>query len=131
MGIGFAIPINTAKQVMESILTNGSVTRGWIGVEPQNLSKELAESLNIPANTIGVLISGVLDGGPAEKAGMKPGDVLLEVNGQKVGDVVALLNSIAQTNPGDEAKINLLRKGKQMALKVQVGKRPKSQTAAR
>jgi serine protease DegQ len=126
MGIGFAIPINTAKQVMESILTNGSVTRGWIGVEPQNLSKELAESLNIPANTIGVLISGVLDGGPADKAGMKPGDVLLEVNGQKVGDVVALLNSIAQTNPGDEAKINLLRKGKPMALKVQVGKRPKS-----
>jgi len=131
MGIGFAIPINTAKQVMESILTNGSVTRGWIGVEPQNLSKELAESLNIPANTIGVLISGVLDGGPADKAGMKPGDVLLEVNGQKVGDVVALLNSIAQTNPGDEAKINLLRKGKPMALKVQVGKRPKSKSAAR
>ena len=131
MGIGFAIPINTAKQVMESILTNGSVTRGWIGVEPQNLSKELAESLNIPANTIGVLISGVLDGGPADKAGMKPGDVLLEVNGQKVGDVVALLNSIAQTNPGEEAKVALLRKGKGVTLKVQVGKRPKSKSAAR
>lgn len=131
MGIGFAIPINTAKQVMESILTNGSVTRGWIGVEPQNLSKELAESLNIPANTIGVLISGVLDGGPADKAGMKPGDVLLEVNGQKVGDVVALLNSIAQTSPGEEAKVALLRKGKGVTLKVQVGKRPKSKSAAR
>ena len=126
MGIGFAIPINTAKQVMESILTNGSVTRGWIGVEPQNLSKELAESLNIPGNTSGVLISGVLEGGPADKAGMKPGDVLTQVNGQKVDDVVALLNRIAQTNPGDEAKINLLRKGKEMGLKVQVGKRPKS-----
>ena len=131
MGIGFAIPINTAKQVMESILTNGSVTRGWIGVEPQNLSKELAESLNIPANTIGVLISGVLDGGPADKAGMKPGDVLLEVNGQKVGDVVALLNRIAQANPGEEAKVALLRKGKEITLKVQVGKRPKSKSAAR
>jgi serine protease DegQ len=126
MGIGFAIPINTAKQVMESILTNGSVTRGWIGVEPQNLSKELAESLNLPKNTTGVLISGVLEGGPADKAGMKPGDVLLEVNGQKVGDVVALLNRIAQTSPGDEAKVALLRKGKAMTLKVQVGKRPKS-----
>ncbi len=126
MGIGFAIPINTAKQVMESILTNGSVTRGWIGVEPQNLSKELAESLNLPKDTTGVLISGVLEGGPADKAGMKPGDVLLEVNGQKVGDVVALLNRIAQTNPGDEAKVALLRKGKAMTLKVQVGKRPKS-----
>ena len=126
MGIGFAIPINTAKQVMESILTNGSVTRGWIGVEPQNLSKELAESLNIPLNTSGVLITGVLNGGPADKAGMKPGDVLTQVNGQKVGDVVTLLNRIAQTNPGDEAKVSLLRKGKEMSLKVQVGKRPKS-----
>jgi serine protease DegQ len=131
MGIGFAIPINTAKQVMESILTNGSVTRGWIGVEPQNLSKELAESLNIPANTAGVLISGVLEGGPADKAGMKPGDVLTQVNGQAVNDVVTLLNRIAQTNPGDEAKINLLRKGKPMTLKVQVGKRPKSKSVAR
>jgi serine protease DegQ len=111
---------------MESILTNGSVTRGWIGVEPQNLSKELAESLNLPKDTTGVLISGVLEGGPADKAGMKPGDVLLEVNGQKVGDVVALLNRIAQTNPGDETKVALLRKGKPMTLKVQVGKRPKS-----
>ena len=126
MGIGFAIPINTAKQVMESILTNGSVTRGWIGVEPQNLSKELAESLNLPKDTAGVLISGVLEGGPADKAGMKPGDVLTQVNDQKVGDVVALLNRIAQTNPGDETKVALLRKGKPMMLKVQVGKRPKS-----
>ena len=131
MGIGFAIPINTAKQVMESILTSGSVTRGWIGVEPQNLSKELAESLNLSKDINGVLISGVLEGGPADKAGMKPGDVLMQVNGQKVNDVVALLNHIAQTNPGDEAKIDLLRKGKEMSLKVQVSKRPKSKSAAR
>jgi serine protease DegQ len=131
MGIGFAIPINTAKQVMESILTSGSVTRGWIGVEPQNLSKELAESLNIPKDTTGVLISGVLEGGPADKAGMKPGDVLTQVNGQAVNDVVTLLNRIAQTGPGDEAKINLLRKGKPITLKLQVGKRPKSKAAAR
>ena len=126
MGIGFAIPINTAKQVMESILTNGSVTRGWIGVEPQNLSKELTESLNIPANTSGVLISGVLEGGPADKAGIKPGDVLTQVNSQTVNDVVTLLNRIAQTSPGDEAKVNLIRKGKEITLKLQVGKRPKS-----
>jgi serine protease DegQ len=131
MGIGFAIPVNTAKQVMESILTSGSVTRGWIGVEPQNLSKELAESLNLPKDTTGVLISGVLEGGPADKAGMKPGDVLTQVNGQAVNDVVTLLNRIAQTGPGDEAKINLLRKGKPMTLKLQVGKRPKSKAAAR
>jgi len=126
MGIGFAIPVNTAKQVMESIVTNGSVTRGWIGVEPQNLSKELADSLNLPKDTTGVLISGVLDGGPADKAGMKPGDVLTQVNGQAVNDVAALLNSIAQTNPGDEAKVTLLRKGKELSIRIQVGKRPKS-----
>jgi serine protease DegQ len=126
MGIGFAIPINTAKQVMESILTNGSVTRGWIGVEPQNLSKELAESLNLPKDTTGVLISGVLDGGPADKAGLKPGDVLRQVNGQSVNDVAALLQRIAQTNPGDEVRISLLRKTKEMNIRIQVGKRPKS-----
>ena len=125
MGIGFAIPINTVKQVMESILTNGSVIRGWIGVEPQNLSKELAESLNIPVNTSGVLISGVLEGGPANKGGMKPGDVLTKINDHKVGDVLALLNQIAQASPGDEVKVILLRKGKEITLKVQVGKRPK------
>jgi serine protease DegQ len=124
MGIGFAIPINTAKQVMESILTNGSVTRGWIGVEPQKLNKELAESLNLPKDITGVLISGVLEGGPADKAGMKPGDVLTQVSGQKIDDVVTLLYRIAQTNPGDEAKVVLLRKGKEITLKVQVGKRP-------
>jgi serine protease DegQ len=131
MGIGFAIPINIAKQVMESILTNGSVTRGWIGVEPQNLSKELAESLSLPKDTTGVLISGVLEGGPADKAGIKPGDVLTQVNGQAVNDVAALLNRIAQTNPGDDAKVSLLRKGKEISLRVQAGKRPKSKSAAR
>jgi serine protease DegQ len=126
MGIGFAIPVNTAKQVMESILTNGSVTRGWIGVEPQNLSKELAESLNLAKDTTGVLISGVLEGGPADKAGMKAGDVLTQVNGQALNDVAALLNRIAQTNPGDEVKVTLLRKGKELSIRIQVGKRPKS-----
>jgi serine protease DegQ len=111
---------------MESIVTNGSVTRGWIGVEPQNLSKELAESLNLPKDTTGVLISGVLEGGPADNAGMKPGDVLTQVSGQAVNDVAALLNRIAQTNPGDEAKVTLMRKGKEINIRIQVGKRPKS-----
>jgi serine protease DegQ len=126
MGIGFAIPINTAKQVMESILINGAVTRGWIGVEPQNLSKELAESLSLSKDIAGVLISGVLEGGPADKAGIRPGDVLTQVNGQAVNDVAALLNRIAQTNPGDEVKVTLLRKGKEITIRIQVGKRPKS-----
>ena len=126
MGIGFAIPINLAKQVMESILTNGSVTRGWIGVEPQNLSKELSESLGLPATTEGVLLSGVLEGGPADRGGAKPGDVLIYVNDQGVKDVTGLLNRIAQFGPGDAVIVKVLRKGKEITLTVQIGKRPKA-----
>ena len=125
MGIGFAIPVNLAKQVMESILANGSVTRGWIGVEPQNLSKELSESLGLPANTEGVLISGVLENGPAARGGIKPGDVLITVNGNPIKDVRSLLNQIAQISPGNDAKLTILRKGKEMELIAQTGKRPK------
>jgi serine protease DegQ len=125
MGIGFAIPISLAKQVMESILNNGSVTRGWIGVEPQSLSKELAESLGLPGNTEGVILSGVLEGGPADRGGAKPGDVLIAVNSQATKDVRALLNQIAQLGPGNEATIKVLRKGKELELKVSIGKRPK------
>jgi len=125
MGIGFAIPINLAKQVMESILKNGSVTRGWIGVEPQNLSKELSESLGLPGNTEGVLISGVLEGGPAARSGVKPGDVLTAVNGNKTKDVRQLLNQVAQIGPGNEASLRIFRKDKELELKIQTGKRPK------
>jgi serine protease DegQ len=125
MGIGFAIPVNLAKQVMESILSNGGVSRGWIGVEPQNLSKELSESLGLAENTQGVLLSGVLDGGPAAKGGVQPGDVLTAVNGNGTKDVRQLLNQIAQIGPGNEATLKILRKNKELELKVQTGKRPK------
>ncbi len=128
MGIGFAIPINLVKQVMESILKNGGVTRGWIGVEPQNLSKELSESLGLPSNTAGVLISGVLEGGPAARGGIKPGDVLVSVNGNSTQDVRQLLNQIAQIGPGNEATLKILRKDKALELKVQTGKRPRPKT---
>ena len=130
MGIGFAIPINLAKQVMESILANGSVTRGWIGVEPQNLSKEPSESLGLPANTEGVLISGVLENGPAARGGIKPGDVLIAVNGNPIKDVRSLLNQIAQISPGNVAKLTILRKGKEMELTAQTGERPKANQLA-
>ncbi|QWD68457.1 Do family serine endopeptidase [Polynucleobacter sp. VK25] len=125
MGIGFAIPVNLAKQVMESILANGSVTRGWIGVEPQNLSKELSESLGLPGNTVGVLLSGVLEGGPASRGGALPGDVLTALDNKPIKDVRDLLNQVAQINPGNQAKLTILRKGKQVELTAQIGKRPK------
>lgn len=130
MGIGFAIPVNLAKQVMESILANGSVTRGWIGVEPQNLSKELSESLGLPANTEGVLLSGVLEGGPAARGGAKPGDVLIAINGQPIKDVRGLLNQVAQINPGNQAKLTVLRKNKELELITQIGKRPRPKQQA-
>jgi serine protease DegQ len=125
MGIGFAIPVNLAKQVMESILTNGSVTRGWIGVEPQNISKELAQSLNLPINTTGVLITGVLEGGPADRAGIKPGDVLTKVNGQETKDVRQLLNQVAKQQPGELITTEFLRRNETLTLKIKVAKRPK------
>lgn len=125
MGIGFAIPVNLARQVMESIITNGSVTRGWIGVEPQNLSKELSQSLGLPLNTEGVLLSGVLEGGPADRAGMKPGDILSAINNQSIKDVRVLLNLVAQLGPGNNVTAKILRKGKEIELPVQIGKRPK------
>ena len=125
MGIGFAIPVNLAKQVMESIVGNGSVTRGWIGVEPQNLSKELAESLGLPSNTQGVILSGVLEGGPAARAGAKPGDVLTSVNKESTTDVRQLLNQIARLEPGSTANVQVFRNGKELTLQIQIGKRPK------
>jgi serine protease DegQ len=128
MGIGFAIPVNLAKQVMESIISNGGVTRGWIGVEPQNLSKELAESIGLAFNTQGVLLSGVLEGGPADRAGAKPGDVLIAVNGQPIKDVRELLSKVSELKPGAEATLSALRKNKELELRVQIGKRPKPKT---
>ncbi|APB97985.1 trypsin-like peptidase domain-containing protein [Polynucleobacter asymbioticus] len=125
MGIGFAIPVNLAKQVMESILTTGGVTRGWIGVEPQNISKELSESLGLPANTEGVLLPGILEGGPAARGGAQPGDVLISVNDKPIKDVRQLLNQITQIGPGNTANLKVLRKNKTLDLKVQTGKRPK------
>ncbi|MBT8562334.1 Do family serine endopeptidase [Polynucleobacter paneuropaeus] len=125
MGIGFAIPVNLAKQVMESIISNGGVTRGWIGVEPQNLSKELIESMGLTSNAQGVLLSGVLEGGPADRAGAKPGDVLTAVNGQPIKDVRELLSKVSELKPGADATISALRKNKELELKIQIGKRPK------
>ena len=101
-----------------------------IGVEPQNLSRELSESLGLPADTQGVLLSGVLEGGPAARGGIKPGDVLIAVNNNPTRDVRQLLNQIAQITPSQEAKLKVLRKDKQFEIAVQVGKRPKPKKLA-
>lgn len=129
LGIGFAIPVSTAKQVMESIIQNGQVLRGWIGVEPQDITPELAESFGLPRNS-GAIVAGVLQGGPADKGGLRPGDIFVSINDQPVNDTTSMLNQIAQLTPGSGAKMRMLRKDREVALYVTVGKRPKQQPAA-
>jgi serine protease DegQ len=124
MGIGYAIPVSTARQVMEQIIQKGSVTRGWIGVGVQDVTREIAASFKLPA-TGGVLITQVERGGPADKAGVKLGDVLLAVNGRPVADATAMLNSISALQPGEDAKLKVSRNQAENELTVTVGRRPK------
>jgi len=123
LGIGFAIPVTTARSVLESIITTGSVTRGWIGVEPQDLTPEIAESFGLK-QTSGAIIAGVLQGGPADKGGVKPGDILLSVNDEDIDDTTKLLNVIAQIKPGVGAKLHVIRKNKELTLNIKIGTRP-------
>ncbi|WP_175741632.1 Do family serine endopeptidase [Burkholderia ambifaria] len=123
LGIGFAIPVSTARTVLESIITTGSVTRGWIGVEPQDVTPEIAESFGLQQKT-GAIVAGVLQGGPADKAGIKPGDILVSVNGDEITDTTKLLNTVAQIKPGTSTKVHVVRKGKEFDVNVVIGKRP-------
>ncbi|GAO26724.1 HtrA2 peptidase [Alicycliphilus sp. B1] len=104
MGIGFAIPVSTAKQVLEGIVRDGQVTRGWIGVEPNELSPELAQTFGVKA-TEGVIITGVLQGGPAAQAGIRPGDVILKVAGKSTDNVSQLLTAVAALQPGQAGEL--------------------------
>jgi serine protease DegQ len=124
LGIGFAIPADLARKVMEEIVRTGAVTRGWIGVEVQDISPELAESFRL-ADPKGTLIAGVLRGGPADRAGVKPGDILLAVENQTVTDSSAMLNLIAALEPGKSAKLRILRDRQELHIEVNVGKRPR------
>jgi Do/DeqQ family serine protease len=126
MGIGFAIPVSTAKMVLEQIVRSGSVTRGWIGVEVQEITPPVAESFRLPS-TRGALIAGVLRGGPADKAGVKPGDVMVEVEGRPVADPTSMLNLIAALPPGASARMKIKRQGKDLDADITVGRRPKPQ----
>ncbi len=128
MGIGFAIPVTTVKNVMEAIIKNGQVVRGWIGVEPQDITPELATSFGL-AKTSGTIIAGVLKGGPADKAGIKPGDILISVGEKAVTDTTAMLNLVAQLTPGEKTQLTILRKSRESIVEVTVGKRPRMKQA--
>jgi Do/DeqQ family serine protease len=123
MGIGFAIPVNTARQVLEGLVRDGQVTRGWIGVEPIELNADLAETFGIK-QTEGVIITGVLQNGPAFKAGLKPGDVLLTVGEKDVHNVSELLTLIAAQTPGTAVKMRIKRRDADLSLDVTPAQRP-------
>jgi serine protease DegQ len=124
LGIGFAIPISTARNVMEQIVRHGSVTRGWIGVGLQDVTKEFAESFKLP-DAQGALISQVVGGSPADRAGVKPGDILVAVNGSGVKDSASVLNLIAALDPGSLATLRVIRNREPSELQVTTGRRPK------
>src|SRR5690606_18881032 len=123
LGIGFAIPVSTVRQVMDQIVATGSVTRGYIGVEPQDLTPELAEAFRLPRRE-GAIIAGVIRGGPADRAGVRIGDILIGIEGRPVSDTASMLNQIAQLAPGSTTRFQFLRDAKQVEISIRIGKRP-------
>ncbi len=129
MGIGFAIPVTTAKLVLEGIVKDGQVTRGWIGVEPNDLTPELAETFGVKAQA-GVIITGVMQSAPAAQAGIRPGDVIVAAAGKPINNVAELLSAVAALKPGTAAKFSLLRREEKIELNVTPGTRPKAKRVA-
>ena len=130
MGISYAIPVSTARLVMEQIIQKGSVPRGWVGVGVQDVTKEIADSFKLPVAR-GVLITQVERGGPADKAGVKLGDVLLAVDDKPVTDTTGMLNMIAALQPGQQARLKVMRNQSESELPVTIGRRPQPQPQAR
>ncbi len=130
MGIGFAVPINMARKVMERLVEEGEVIRGWLGVSIQPLTPEMAQSMDIPQKK-GVLVSEVFDETPAAEAGIQAGDVVLEFNGKDVTDPSALQSAVAWTKPGTRAKVVLVRGGKRKTVRVEIARRPEQPDLAR
>jgi serine protease DegQ len=127
LGIGFAIPVSTARQVMESLIKEGRVTRGWIGVEPRDLTPEIAKTLDLPVKQ-GVLITGVVQRGPASEGGVRPGDVVVKIAGTPVTNTPQLLNAVAALKPRESATVSVQRGNDALDIKVTVGQRPPSRS---
>jgi len=122
-GIGFAIPSNLSRQIMIDIIREGSVVRGWLGVEVQELTPALALSFGYNSDQ-GILIAGLLRNGPAHQAGMQPGDIITKVDGELVVSGRDTMNQITETEPGEKIKLSVFRAGKTLQLEVEVGRRP-------
>jgi serine protease DegS len=122
-GIGFAIPVSSAIDVMRQIIETGHVTRGWLGIEVQDITPQLAESFGLK-DTSGVIVAGILRNGPAATAGLQPGDIIKEINGEPMRDSRDVMNVIAKTAPGESVNIKILHQGKPTEVTASVGKRP-------
>ncbi|MGE5171948.1 MAG: trypsin-like peptidase domain-containing protein [Rudaea sp.] len=127
MGIGFAIPVSLARNVLAQIIKEGEVTRGWLGVEPQPITREAAQALAL-ARTDGVLVRALQRGGPADRAGIQVRDVIVEIGGKPTPDVPQLLARIAELSPGSKAPVKVVRDGKPLDIDVTVAKRPRPDT---
>lgn len=125
-GIGFAIPASLARDVMQEIIEHGRVRRGWLGIEAQDLTPQLAESLGFDS-TNGVLVAGILSDGPADKAQLKPGDIVVTIDSKPVTNSRDSLNQIASVEPGTSIVLGLIRQGKKLDVKAMVSERPKRQ----
>lgn len=123
LGIGFAIPVSTVKMVMDAIISKGQVVRGWIGVEPRDITPELADNLGLPKKD-GVIIAAVLKNGPADKSGIRPGDILISIADKPISNMAEMFNLIAQLQPGSQTDMIVLRDNKEVKINVGVGKRP-------
>jgi serine protease DegQ len=124
MGIGFAIPVSLARTVLDQIVRDGEVTRGWLGIEPQSLTRDLAEALALGRQD-GVMIRGLQENGPAQKAGVHLRDVIVEIGGRPTPDVPQLLARIAELPPGSSARVKVWREGRLVDVDVTVARRPK------
>lgn len=124
LGIGFAIPATTVKQVMEAIIKDGAVTRGWLGIEVQDVSPEMAASFSLNS-TKGSLIAGVVRNGPAARSGIRPGDILVQIDGKEVTNSSHMLDLISALPPEGVTKMVVMRQGSPVEIEVTVGKRPK------
>ncbi|MEJ3668944.1 trypsin-like peptidase domain-containing protein [Stutzerimonas stutzeri] len=122
-GIGFAIPVKLALEVMKSIIEHGQVIRGWLGVEVQSLTQELAESFGQEGRP-GIVVAGVYRDGPAARAGLQPGDLILSIDGVQSADGRSSMNQVARARPGEKIDIDILRNGKPLTLTAEVGMRP-------
>ncbi len=122
MGIGFAIPINMAKWIMEELIYKGEVQRGWLGVEIADVDPEKKEALGLP-NTKGVLIQNVYPGQPAAKAGIQAGDVIVSINDHRTENANALMNTVAGISPGEKVPVELIRNGEKMTVQVKLSRR--------